>query len=85
MKPHSSKKTKKFVASCGSKNLSAVATGEFDGQLWSSNLRRSFLGNYDYVFKGSKAVWSWCQSNDSLAYVNGNGHNVDDVGGGDES
>ncbi|KAB1208874.1 K(+) efflux antiporter 2, chloroplastic [Morella rubra] len=33
----------------------------------------------------SKAVWSWCQSNDSLAYVNGNGHNVDDVGGSDES
>ncbi|KAB1214409.1 K(+) efflux antiporter 2, chloroplastic [Morella rubra] len=85
LKPRSSKKTKKFVASCGSKNLSAVATGEFDGQLWSSNLRRSFLGNYDNVFKGSRTVWSWCQSNDSLAYVTGNGHNVEVVGGSDES
>ncbi|PQP98876.1 hypothetical protein Pyn_05110 [Prunus yedoensis var. nudiflora] len=35
---------------------------------------------------GSRAVWwSRCQSNDSLAYVNGNGRNVEYVEGHDES
>ncbi|BBG97517.1 K+ efflux antiporter 2 [Prunus dulcis] len=42
--------------------------------------------SFGNVVKGSRAVWwSRCQSNDSLAYVNGNGRNVEYVEGHDES
>ncbi|KAG7990363.1 hypothetical protein I3843_02G022500 [Carya illinoinensis] len=69
-KPHLSKKSKEIIASSSSRNSTRVDTGDFHSQFWSSNLRWSF-------FKGSRAVWTWCQSNDSLAYANGNGQNVD--------
>uniref|UniRef100_A0A2N9HFD3 RCK N-terminal domain-containing protein n=1 Tax=Fagus sylvatica TaxID=28930 RepID=A0A2N9HFD3_FAGSY len=62
-----------------------VAVGEFDSQLWRSNLRRSLFCNLDNVFKGSRAVRSWCQGNDSLAYVNGNGRKVEFIESSGES
>ncbi|KAG7994343.1 hypothetical protein I3843_01G053800 [Carya illinoinensis] len=83
-KLHLNKKTKRNIASNASKNSNMVSTGDFGSQLWSSNLRRSFFCGFDYVFKGSRAVQSWCQSNDSLAYVNGNGRNVEFVESSDE-
>ncbi|MQL25231.1 hypothetical protein EI011_24390, partial [Escherichia coli] len=33
---------------------------------------------------GNRAIWTNCQGNDSLAYVNGNGRNVNNVQGPDE-
>ncbi|KAK7274515.1 hypothetical protein RIF29_15607 [Crotalaria pallida] len=35
-------------------------------------------------FMGNRAIWSKCQGNDSLAYVNGNGRSVNNVDGPDE-
>jgi hypothetical protein len=84
LKPHLSKKTKRMISSRGYKSTIMVDTGEFDSQLWSSNLRPSLYCNFDNVFKCSRAVRSWCQSNDSLAYVNGNGRNVEFVKSSDE-
>ncbi|XP_041009793.1 K(+) efflux antiporter 2, chloroplastic-like [Juglans microcarpa x Juglans regia] len=85
LKSHLNKKTKRNIASNGSQNSNIVSTGDFGSQLWRSNLRLSFFCGFDYVFKGSRAVQSWCQSNDSLAYVNGNGRNVEFMESSDES
>lgn len=85
LKPHLSKKMKRSIVSSGYSNSSMVALGEFDSQLWRSNLRRSLFCNLDNVFKGSRTVRSWCQGNDSLAYVNGNGRNVEVIESSDES
>ncbi|KAF5464220.1 hypothetical protein F2P56_014312 [Juglans regia] len=85
LKSHLNKKTKRNIASNGSQNSNIVSTGDSGSQLWSSKLRLSFFCGFDYVFKGSRAVQSWCQSNDSLAYVNGNGRNVEFMESSDES
>lgn len=85
LKPHLSKKMKRSIVSSGYSNSSMVALGEFDSQLWRSNLRRSLFCNLDNVFKGSRTVRSWCQGNDSLAYVNGNGRNVEVIESSDEN
>nr|POE78219.1 k(+) efflux antiporter 2, chloroplastic [Quercus suber] len=85
LKPHLSKKIKRSIVSSGYSNSSTVALGDFDSQLWRSNLRRSLFCNLDNVFKGSRTVRSWCQGNDSLAYVNGNGRNVEFIESSDES
>ncbi|KAF5451566.1 hypothetical protein F2P56_026664 [Juglans regia] len=84
LKPHLSKKSKEIIASSSSKNSTRVDTGDFHSRFWSSNLRWSFFCN-DNSFKGSRAVWTWCQSNDSLAYANGNGRNVDFMESSDEN
>lgn len=84
LKPHLSMKTKRIVSSRSSRYTIMVDTGEFDSQLWSSNLRPSLFCKFDNVFKGSRVVRSWCQSNDSLAYVNGNGRNVELMKSSDE-
>lgn len=85
LKPHLSKKMKRSIVSSGYSNSNTVALGDFDSQLWRSNLRRSLFCNLDNVFKGSRTVRSWCQGNDSLAYVNGNGRNVEFIESSDES
>ncbi|KAL0002513.1 hypothetical protein SO802_016294 [Lithocarpus litseifolius] len=85
LKPHLSKKMKRSIVSSGYSNSSTVALGDFGSQLWRSNLRRSLFCNLDNVFKGSRTVRSWCQGNDSLAYVNGNGRNVEFIESSDES
>ena len=85
LKPLLSKKMKRSIVSSGYSNSSTVALGDFDSQLWRSNLRRSLFCNLDNVFKGSRTVRSWCQGNDSLAYVNGNGRNVELIESSDES
>ncbi|KAF3953981.1 hypothetical protein CMV_020625 [Castanea mollissima] len=85
LKPHLSKKMKRSIVSSGYSNSSTFALGEIDSQLWRSNLRRSLFCNLDNVFKGSRTVRSWCQGNDSLAYVNGNGRKVEVIESSDES
>ncbi|KAK7340228.1 hypothetical protein VNO77_20926 [Canavalia gladiata] len=41
------------------------------------NMTRSLSCNNNNLFMGSRVIWLKCQGNDSLAYVNGNGRNVD--------
>lgn len=44
---------------------------KYDDHLWRLNSRAAL------VLKGRRAIWSQCQGNDSLAYVNGNGANIE--------
>ncbi|KAE9605425.1 hypothetical protein Lal_00024955 [Lupinus albus] len=65
------------ISGCGrNKNNSRVfCVGEFKV----SNLKKSLScknGNNNVLFMGNRAIWSKCQANDSLAYVNGNGRSV---------
>ncbi|KAK4268775.1 hypothetical protein QN277_022016 [Acacia crassicarpa] len=54
------------------------------GELKVSDMKRTWSSKKSDVFTGSKAIWVKCQGNDSLAYVNGNGRNVDYVKGAGE-
>ncbi|KAK7389994.1 hypothetical protein VNO78_25291 [Psophocarpus tetragonolobus] len=54
------------------------------GELKVSNGKRSLCWNSDKFFRGNREIWSNCQGNDSLSFVNGNGRNVDRVGGSGE-
>ncbi|XP_050385168.1 K(+) efflux antiporter 2, chloroplastic-like [Argentina anserina] len=57
-----------------------------DDRCWSLNLKTPLFRSSGNVLKGLRMVWwSRCQSNDSLAYVNGNGRNVEYVEGHDKS
>ncbi|KAK7349535.1 hypothetical protein VNO77_06978 [Canavalia gladiata] len=49
-----------------------------------SNGKRSLSWKNNKHFRRNREIWSKCQGNDSLAYVNGNGRNVDNVKGADE-
>ncbi|OIW02062.1 hypothetical protein TanjilG_21111 [Lupinus angustifolius] len=65
------------ISGCSrNKNNSRVfCVGEFKV----SNLKRSLScknGNNNALFMGNRAIWSKCQANDSLAYVNANGRSV---------
>ncbi|XP_020233144.1 K(+) efflux antiporter 2, chloroplastic [Cajanus cajan] len=51
------------------------------GELSVSNGKRSLSWKNNKHFRGNREVWSNCQGDDSLAYVNGNGRNVDRVEG----
>ncbi|WVZ17794.1 hypothetical protein V8G54_010776 [Vigna mungo] len=42
-------------------------------------------GKRNKLFRGSRKIWTKCQGNDSLSYVNGNGRNVDRVESADEN
>lgn len=72
LKPHLSKRTKRFISFSGSRKSILVEKGEF------------LFCNFHHNFKGSRTVLSSCQSNDSLAYVNGNGRNVEFIESSDE-
>ncbi|XP_020218588.1 K(+) efflux antiporter 2, chloroplastic [Cajanus cajan] len=48
------------------------------------NVKRSLSCKNNGLLMGSRVIWSKCQGNDSLAYVNGNGRNVDYVEGSGE-
>ncbi|XP_027334038.1 K(+) efflux antiporter 2, chloroplastic-like isoform X2 [Abrus precatorius] len=60
-------------------NSRVVCVGEFKV----SNGMRSLSWKNNKICRGSREIWFKCQGNDSLAYVNGNGRNVDDVKGAD--
>ncbi|TKY65483.1 K(+) efflux antiporter 2 [Spatholobus suberectus] len=62
-------------------NNSRVVTGREFKVL---NMKRSLSCKNNNLFMGSRVIWSKCQGNDSLAYVNGNGWNVDYVEGSGE-
>ena len=71
------KKMKKMIAFSGF-NLTRVFKQEFEGK----NLRRSLIYDFNIALSCSRAK---CQSNDSLAYIDGNGRNVEFLESHDES
>lgn len=80
------KKVKRTVCFNGCRISRLAYRENADDRFWSSNLKTPLFCTSGNVLKGSRVVWwSRCQSNDSLAYVNGNGRNVDFVEGHDES
>ncbi|KAK9273339.1 hypothetical protein L1049_018148 [Liquidambar formosana] len=83
-RPRPTKKMKKIIACSGSFNSNTFLNEEFDSHLWGYNSRRYLLHNFDSVFKRSRAVQSQCQGNDSLAYIDGNGRNVEFIESRDE-
>ncbi|TKY63884.1 K(+) efflux antiporter 2 [Spatholobus suberectus] len=54
------------------------------GELRASNGKRGLSWKNNKLSRGNREIWSKCQGNDSLAYVNGNGRNVDKVEGAGE-
>lgn len=60
----------------GCENLGFVTREKSDGQLWSFGCR-TFSGFHDPSSIGQREVWSQCQNNDSLQYVNGTGKNAE--------
>lgn len=80
------KKVKRNVCFNGCRISHLAYRENADDRFWSLNLKTPLFCTTGNVLKGSRVVWSSrCQSNDSLAYVNGNGRNVDYVEGHDES
>ncbi|KAI8021600.1 hypothetical protein LOK49_LG03G02295 [Camellia lanceoleosa] len=80
-KGYPEKKLKKMIVSgTSSINLGKIAKGEFSSHLWGYNSSGSLICNSVNVFKMSRGVvWSQCQGSDSLAYIDGNGRNVEFV------
>ncbi|KAM2157162.1 hypothetical protein ACFX1R_042766 [Malus domestica] len=86
VKACSGKKLKRTVCISGCRISRLTYRQKADDCLWNSNPKVRLSCNIGSVFKGSRAVWwSPCQSNDSLAYVNGNGQNVEYLEGHNES
>jgi len=54
------------------------------GELRVESGKRSLCWKRNKPFRGNRKVWTKCQGNDPLAYVNGNGRNVDRVESADE-
>ncbi|PQQ14660.1 K(+) efflux antiporter 2 chloroplastic [Prunus yedoensis var. nudiflora] len=86
VKACSGKSVKRTVCFSGCRISRLAYREKTDDHLWNLNLKMPLSCSFGNVVKGSRAVWwSRCQSNDSLAYVNGNGRNVEYVEGHDES
>ncbi|CAL8122619.1 unnamed protein product [Prunus armeniaca] len=86
VKACSGKRVKRTVCFSGCRISRLAYREKTDDHLWNLNLKMPLSCSFGNVVKGSRAVWwSRCQSNDSLAYVNGNGRNVEYVEGHDES
>ncbi|PRQ57936.1 putative glutathione-regulated potassium-efflux system protein KefB [Rosa chinensis] len=80
------KKVKRSVCFNGCRVSRLGSRENADDRCWSLNLKTPLFRSSGNVLKGSRVVWwSRCQSNDSLAYVNGNGRNVEFVEGHDEN
>lgn len=72
------RKIKRITAFNDRLSSSTAPGGGFDGHLCDTKSRRFLIGKFNYVLKMSRtAVRSQCQGNDSLAYIDGNGRNVD--------
>jgi len=57
------------------------ALNDSGGEFKVLNTKRSVSCKNEKLLMGSRKIWLKCQGNDSLAYVNGNGRNVDYVEG----
>jgi len=63
---------------CNSRNILKARCGR---ELRVSNLKLSLLCRSSKLFRGKRGIWLKCQGNDSFAYDNGNGRNVDNLKG----
>nr|XP_007135028.1 hypothetical protein PHAVU_010G095800g [Phaseolus vulgaris]ESW07022.1 hypothetical protein PHAVU_010G095800g [Phaseolus vulgaris] len=54
------------------------------GELKVLSGKRSLCWKRNELFRGNRKIWTKCQGNDSLSYLNGNGRNVDRVESADE-
>ncbi|KAF8413139.1 hypothetical protein HHK36_001115 [Tetracentron sinense] len=73
-----SKKMRKVMALRGCVATSKRHGGEFDSLLLGSRLRKPLICNFDDTLKDSRAVVRLkCQSNDSLAFIDGNGRKIE--------
>lgn len=79
------KKTKKFTCLNGHRNSNLTSGKKYNCHLCSWNSRISLLCSYDNVLKCPRAFGLRCQSDDSLAFVNGNGRNVEFLESNDDS
>lgn len=83
-KARSIRNIRKSIAYTGCSNSSLVFRGNFDVNLWVSYKYKSLSRNFNDSSKLSRRVTSRCQDNDSLAYIDGNGRNVEFMENGDE-
>lgn len=78
------KKRNRIAASSNSNHLSLVCASKFDGALQILNHKRFLNCNNKIIGRRMRMVNSECQSNDSLAFIDGNGRNVEYLDTGDE-
>ncbi|KAF5953313.1 hypothetical protein HYC85_006169 [Camellia sinensis] len=75
-------KVKKITVSSTNSSVHSSVLGkrDFDNNLWGYNSRGSLICNFVNVFKTSRGVVRLpCLGNDSIAYIDGNGRNVEFV------
>lgn len=82
-KSRSTRNIRRSIAG-GCLDSSLVSIGTFETNLWVSYSNKSLFRSVDGVFKVPRGVILQCQDNDSVAYINGNGRNVE-FDSGDES
>ncbi|PKI45413.1 hypothetical protein CRG98_034218, partial [Punica granatum] len=82
--PYTNRKARRALVSYGCYNSAVGFSREYGNDLCISGVKGSSTYNLGNAFKISRKLRPWCQVNDSLAYVNGNGRNVEFVGS-DES
>uniref|UniRef100_A0A5B7BS99 RCK N-terminal domain-containing protein n=1 Tax=Davidia involucrata TaxID=16924 RepID=A0A5B7BS99_DAVIN len=77
-KAYPTKRLKKICS--GTINSSTIVKGEFSAHLWGYNSWSSLIRNFDHAIRPLRPiVRSKCQSNDSVAFIGGNGRNVEFV------
>ncbi|GFY90287.1 K+ efflux antiporter 1 [Actinidia rufa] len=72
-------KLKKIGASTSSVNLGVLIKRDLNSHLWGYNSCGHLTGDFVNDFKKPRGVRSQCQGSDSIAYINGNGRNVESV------
>ncbi|XP_044503858.1 K(+) efflux antiporter 2, chloroplastic isoform X2 [Mangifera indica] len=75
-KSRSTRNIRRSIAG-GCLDSSLVSIGTFETNLWVSYSNKSLFQSVDGVFKVPRGVILQCQDNDSVAYINGNGRNVE--------
>ena len=78
------KKRNRIVASSDSNHLSLVCATKFDRALQLFTHKRFLNWNNKISGRGMGMVHLECQNNDSLAFIDGNGRNIEYVNSGDE-
>ncbi|GFZ21047.1 K+ efflux antiporter 1 [Actinidia rufa] len=63
----------------GSVNLGVLIKRDLNSHLWGYSSCGPSIGDFVNDFKKSRGVRTWCQGSDSIAYIDGNGRNVESV------
>ncbi|XP_057496279.1 K(+) efflux antiporter 2, chloroplastic-like [Actinidia eriantha] len=72
-------KLKKIGASTSGVNLGVLIKRDLNSHLWGYNSCGHLTGDFVNDFKKLRGVRSRCQGSDSIAYIDGNGRNVESV------